>query len=250
MPTPESFSSLEPMPEFRARSVESQEAMSEEFIAKILSSRDFISRCKEAVKRQNENSGRELGFAVLKHPEKAKTYYTEVVGGELFYETKLDDITREMIEMVIEKEKIKEESSIPIIMTFHMHLALGKDPDVFPSSEDIEADAGFREQNSSTGRDYPVISATAVRMTDGEMKILFYREPLHYRPMLKEGIFEELQESLEGAQTGEEVIQILEHYGYVATITRTRSGRIEEEEIKRLSHTLAYDPREKEQLVT
>lgn len=220
-----------------------REMVSKELLSNLFKSHNFNDRIKKVLELMPKVRGRELGFAVLKHPNTEKLYFTEICGGPSVNSTDLTEEIDIVAKHLVEKGEIKF-ADIPIVATIHFHPDLGEGPEILPSTADLEALSGQRlDYWFDEGGESLPIEIVATRTTDREIRMLMMQEPPHYRPKDRQNIFDELLASLEQCGSEKEAVDLLKHYGYKTKVLRTHRRRITAGDLKELTQLFAYDPK-------
>jgi hypothetical protein len=212
-----------------------------QFLRGLYSSPRFVKTFRENFSRVNEYKGqREFGFVVFKDPDSETVWFSKPIGGLLPTET---DFTR-AIEEVEEGIERKYPTRSPYILGFlHNHPDRPPNYVIIPSG--LDGDLGHsshvRERNAvHVMFDVPTIDMIAMRTSQQDVKLLVYREPLHYRLSEKPAIAEELDLTIDELAarpetTQQEVLDALHYCGYKAVILNLKNGEFGKENLDSLA---------------
>jgi hypothetical protein len=227
----------------------SREALpvSEKFLERLYSSPKFSHALNATWLKVSKSKRQEFGFSILKDLASDATWFTKPTGGRYDEETYLPDVQNELLSRLKQKLPGKK---FHIFGSLHFHHEGPPDFVIVPSAlpGDVGSIRAERGQNEiETGYDLPPIEMIATSIDNGELKILVFQEPLHYRPIDHREIEEEMNITLKDLRhdqdvTQEHVIDVLRHYGHKALIINTANKQLSEEAIKQLT-SFAYRPK-------
>lgn len=225
-------------------------------LEKVFSSEEFIRKIIGISVKAKEKKV-EYGFELVRHPEKQKLIYGNIVSGELpeaqkhkygitFQRETTGQYSVDYTES--SRKLIGENELLHPAITTHSHIWEQGEEIIFPSGKSGDLHLSNQRRvaaHNKAGKEIvmPTIDLISMVMPSGKIAILGYHESLRVNPFDSPELLQQLEDDLYEATTQEAIPEILRHYGYSAVITELdpKTRQFGDEGLKALS-SLAYDP--------